>query len=503
MVLDTIRQNNLFSRGEHIIIGVSGGADSIALLHFLNSIRIDFELRITAVNINHLIRGEESDLDTQFVIEFCREYDIDLECFSFDIMGEAKELKLSVEETARIFRYRAFEEVREKLGADKIAVAHNKNDNVETLIMRFFRGTGLRGLGGIPVKRDYIIRPLLNCERNLIEEYCRDNNILFRNDSTNFLEVYTRNKVRLSTIPYVQENFNPNIINTMGAMSQNFREEDVYLDSLAKEYLKEIIVNKEELDEDISYLDCLDYEEKRNNNNNNIRIIKVEAFKELNIVIQKRIIRIIIDKVMKNSLYNISSEHITSIITLNNNKTLNLPKSLTVYLKNNLLYIYIKKDKNNKKNSIEVSYNYELPLDNIVYIKEIDKYFLLTTKSFEDIKDIEDIQGIQDNIFNEYKKISKNLIKKVCTISLNCDKINNGIFLRQKVDGDKILLNNMNKKIKDLFINNKIPAYDRHRYPVLLDGLDNTSIIAVSGLFVSDLYKPYKNIIYLCMWEET
>lgn len=492
LVLDTIKQHNLFLKGEHIIVGVSGGADSIALLHFLNQIKDDFNLNITAVNINHLIRGEESDLDTNFVIDFCKNLNIDLKCFSYDIKKEAKKLGLSIEETARIFRYNAFEEVRLNLNANKIAVAHNKNDNAETLLMRFFRGTGAKGLSGIPPKRNFIIRPFLNCDRSLIEKYCKENNILFRNDSTNFLDIYTRNKVRLSTIPYIQQNFNPNIINTITSMSNNFKEEDLFLDELANNYLKDVLVLN--LNKNLDYLNALD---------KNIFIINTTSLLNLNIVIQKRIIRIIISKLTNNSLYNISTEHINSIIVLlksnknNKNKILNLPQNLNIYLENNLLYIYIKKSNAlNINYNININYSYELVAENIVFIKEIKKYFLLSDKPILDLK-----SSFETLHSEQYKKILKNLTK-VYTIILNYDKIKNVIFLRQKVDGDKILLNGMNKKLKNLFINNKIPVHERYKYPVLIDNENTSNIIAVAGLFVSDLYKPYKNNIYLYIWEE-
>lgn len=476
-VLTTIAQHNLINNNDHIIIGVSGGADSIALLHFLCSIRNESirnnnsdnnNLSLTAVHINHGMRGDESDEDTNFVINFCKSLNIDLKCFYFDIYKESKSLSLSIEETARIFRYDTFNKVLNDLNADKIAVAHNKNDNAETIIMRFYRGSGIKGLSGIPIKRDNIIRPLINCERSTIEQYCKDNNILYRDDSTNFLEIYTRNKVRITTIPYIQENFNPNIINTLNNMSHNFAEEESFLNNMAIQYLDKILVDS-----------------TNNNLNivNNIISIDLNQLKNLDIVIQKRVLRIAISKLCLDKLKNISLEHINSIINLLSNSTgkkLNLPENLTVYLDYNLLYIYLEDYKLN--NNLNNNYNYQLIPENQIFISEINKNILLTKKYIK----------------------KQNFSTKVYTIVLDYDKIENIMFLRPKIDGDKIFLNNMNKKIKKLFIDLKIPSIKRNNFPVLLDG---PNIVAILGLFVSDNYKILddtisKSSIYLYIWEE-
>ena len=237
IALKTITKHNLICRDDHIIVGVSGGADSICLLYFLNSIKNDFNLKITAVHINHCMRGEESDEDNKFVVDFCKSINIPINVFSFDIYSKAKEENITTEEAGRKYRYNSFNNVLKKVNGTKIAVAHNKDDNAETIIMRFFRGTGIKGLSGISYKRDNIIRPLLDCLRKDIEDYCRRNNLSYRNDSTNSMDIYTRNKIRLNLITFIKKDFNPNIVNTLCDMSKTFYDENKFLDTLASKSL--------------------------------------------------------------------------------------------------------------------------------------------------------------------------------------------------------------------------------------------------------------------------
>ncbi len=149
IALDTIYKHNLIYKNDHIIVGVSGGADSICLLHFLYSIKEDFNLKITAVHVNHCMRGKESDEDNKFVVDFCKNINIPVKVFSFDIYNKSKDENISIEEAGRKYRYFAFNKVLKEENATKIAIAHNKDDNAENKLMRFFRVTCIKGLSGI------------------------------------------------------------------------------------------------------------------------------------------------------------------------------------------------------------------------------------------------------------------------------------------------------------------------------------------------------------------
>nr|WP_317358681.1 tRNA lysidine(34) synthetase TilS [uncultured Tyzzerella sp.] len=452
IALKTIYKHNLINKNDHIIVGVSGGADSICLLHFLYNIKDDFNLKITAVHINHCMRGKESDEDNQFVVDFCNSINIPVKVFSFDIYAKSKEDNLSIEEAGRKYRYYAFNKVLKDENATKIAIAHNKDDNAETMIMRFFRGTGIKGLSGISYKRDNIIRPLLDCLRIDIENYCNKNNLSYRNDSTNSMDIYTRNKIRLNLLPNIKNDFNPNIIDTLSNMAQNFADENNFLDNLANSYFKDCLIEK----------------------NKNKIILNIDKLKILDKVIQKRLLRICFSHFDK-QLYNLSYDHINMVIKILNKetgKTINLPNNLYVYKQYDKLII--SKDVILDENNIQ--YDYKLQLEEKIYVKELNKNMLLSK-----------------NIIN--------ISTKGYTILLNCDKIKNSLSIRQRMAGDKIYINNMTKKIKNIFIDLKIPANERNLYPILL--CDN-KVIGILGLCLCNDYKPsnIKNTVYLYIWEE-
>ena len=452
IALNTIYKHNLIEKNDHIIVGVSGGADSICLLHFLYSIKDKFNLKMTAVHINHCMRGEESDEDNKFVVDFCNNINIPIKVFSFDIYKKSKEENISNEEAGRKYRYYAFNKVLQDYNATKIAVAHNKDDNAETIIMRFFRGTGIKGLSGISYKRDNIIRPILDCLRLDIEEYCNRHNLLYRNDSTNNMDIYTRNKIRLNVLPNIKKDFNPNIIDTLSNMALNFSEENKFLDNLTKDTLNNCLIEK----------------------TSDKIILNIDNLKVIDIVLQKRLLRLCLSSFNK-QLYNISYEHINMIINIlekQTGKKITLPNNLYVYKQYNNLII----GKNIVSDKKEINYNYKIELEKQLYIKELNKNILLSK-----------------NIIN--------ISTKGYTISLNYDKIKNSLFIRQRVAGDKIYINNMTKKVKNIFIDLKIPSNERNLYPILLC---EDKVIGILGLCLCNEYKPknLNNTVYLYIWEE-
>lgn len=249
-VLKTIKEYNLIENGDKLILGVSGGPDSIAMLKILNDIRNDknlhIEFDIIVAHVNHMIR-EEAKEDEEFVKNFCKKIGVHFYSKSIDVQKIANNNKIGTEEAGRNARYDFFDEVLKKTNSNKIAIAHNKNDKVETMIMNMLRGSGIAGLKGIePIKNDKYIRPLIECERSEIEQYCKDNQIDARIDKTNFENIYTRNKIRNIVIPYIKQEFNPNIIQTMDRLSDLVKEEDEYLENTVRNKYKELIIEEKE-----------------------------------------------------------------------------------------------------------------------------------------------------------------------------------------------------------------------------------------------------------------
>ena len=204
-VREYIEKNNLISKDQLILLGVSGGADSVALLRIL----LALGYRCVAVHCNFHLRAEESNRDQQFVEQLCSRLGVKLEICSYDTISYAAEKKISIEMAARELRYADFERLRQEYNANSIAVAHHRDDSIETLLMNLMRGTGIRGLTGIKPKNGYVIRPLLSVERVEIEEYLNSIGQDYVTDSTNLETDYTRNKIRLNLLPLMRA-INPN-----------------------------------------------------------------------------------------------------------------------------------------------------------------------------------------------------------------------------------------------------------------------------------------------------
>ena len=203
-------------------------------------------LTIIVAHINHMIR-DEADSDEEFVRNFCEKIGVDFYSKRIDVKDIANNNKIGLEEAGRIARYDFFDEIMKKTNANKIAIAHNKNDKIETIIMNLLRGSGSAGLHGIQAKNGKYIRPLIDCERYEIEEYCKLNNLEARIDKTNYDNSYTRNKIRNVVIPYIKDEFNPNIIETLSRLSDLIKDEDDYIDKqVEKSYYNILIEEREE-----------------------------------------------------------------------------------------------------------------------------------------------------------------------------------------------------------------------------------------------------------------
>ncbi|MCX6809088.1 MAG: tRNA lysidine(34) synthetase TilS [Candidatus Berkelbacteria bacterium] len=234
-VAKTISENSLILPKEKIAVAVSGGSDSICLLEILYRLQEKHDFNLLACHFNHKLRGLASDRDQGFVEKFCEKRGIEL------ITGEAEAANLyKSEEIARDFRYSFFEKFLREGRADKIAIAHNQNDLAETFLLRLLRGSGLRGLQGMPLARPGFIRPLLYISRNEIEQFLEENRLASRLDATNLLTTYSRNRLRLETIPALMSH-NPNLIGTLSANAKIMADDYIYLEREAQKGLAEII----------------------------------------------------------------------------------------------------------------------------------------------------------------------------------------------------------------------------------------------------------------------
>lgn len=301
-------------------MGVSGGPDSICLLNVLKNLQNELKINIVVAHINHMIR-KEADSETEFVQDFCKQRDI--KCFvkKADVLQIAKEKKLGTEEVGRKIRYDFFEEVKNLVGGNKIATAHNANDNAETVLMNFLRGSGSTGLKGIePIRDNKLIRPIIECTRQEIEQYCNEKDLNPKYDKTNQENIYTRNKIRNMLIPYIQENFNPNIIETINRMSNLIATDEMYFKSIVKQSYKETFISRTEKE----------------------IILDLKKFNVLEKVIKSRLIIYTINELL-GTTNGIEKIHIEDVIKLckNNigNKYLTPNKNIKIMIKNKKIFL--------------------------------------------------------------------------------------------------------------------------------------------------------------------
>lgn len=236
-IKETVKKHDLIKRGDSIVVGFSGGPDSTCLLHSMYLLKDYFGIdKIAAVHINHMYRGEAAFSDERFSEEFCRERGVEFHAYHYAVEEMAREMKMSTEEVGRKVRYDAFAEIAEKLGGAKIAVAHNRQDQAETLLMRLARGTGTEGLCGIEYSREGgIIRPLLDCSRDDIERFCEDEKLNPCIDATNLEPIYTRNVVRLKLIPYINEEMGCDIVGSLASLSDVAKEDKDFIGGFVEE----------------------------------------------------------------------------------------------------------------------------------------------------------------------------------------------------------------------------------------------------------------------------
>lgn len=292
----------------------------MCLLDNLINLKEQLEIKeIVVAHLNHMIR-EEAKEETEYVKEFCNKNDV--KCFVkyVDVIKEAQKQKIGTEEAGRKARYEFFEQVAIQTNANKIAIAHNKNDNAETVLMHLMRGSGISGLTGIkPYREGKYIRPLIKCNRDEIEEYCNREKLNPKYDKSNNDNTYTRNRIRNELIPYLKKEFNPNIVETIDRLSDLILSEENYMQELTEKTYKEILDSQ----------------------NDNEIILNLKKFNLLNNIIKSRIILYTIKRLFSTS-QGIEKIHIDDIIKLCGNNIGNkftMPnKNIKILVKNKKIY---------------------------------------------------------------------------------------------------------------------------------------------------------------------
>lgn len=238
--LETVRRQDLAGKGDKVLVAVSGGPDSMALLHLFSTVSPVLQCSIGVAHCNFGLRGEESDRDETFVMEVCRTLEVECHIRRFDTSRVAAAWKKSIEETARILRYEYFDELRHETGYTRIATGHHVGDNAETMLFNLFRGTAVSGLKGIRTRHGNIVRPLLPFSRKEIMDYLAEKGAAWRTDRTNFGIDHDRNFIRNRVIPLIEERFTHKLMPSLQRMSEHAGELDEFIerhiDRLAEQY---------------------------------------------------------------------------------------------------------------------------------------------------------------------------------------------------------------------------------------------------------------------------
>ncbi|MDV4150262.1 tRNA lysidine(34) synthetase TilS [Clostridium sp. AL.422] len=440
-----IIENNLIQIGDRILVALSGGPDSVCLLNVLYELREDFNIEIAAAHVNHMLRGEEAFKDEEYARNICKNLNVKFFSTRIDINEVSKQKGISHELAGREERYKFFQLIIKENGYNKIAVAHNANDQAETVIMNMMRGTAIEGLCGIRSKREGgIIRPILCLSRGEIEHYCKINNLAPRIDKSNFENIYSRNKVRLDILPYMKNNFNEDIIETINRMA-----------------------NLLQIDNDFIEKECNNYYKKYCTNNGNKLIISKSAFSIERAILTRLIKRAFIEFTGKYT--NFEMKHIYEVISLANNSTnkkINLPYGVIAENIYGDIYFKIRENKNKELKEVILNIN-ELDSNSIEFGNYSINFAIISNK-----KNIE---------------FSNNVLIKF----FDYDKIKERLIIRKRINGDKMIPLGMKgtKKVKDIFIDLKIPIEKRDEIPVLC--FDN-EIAWLVGYKVSESFKITK-----------
>jgi tRNA(Ile)-lysidine synthase len=455
-----IIEKELLKKRDTVVLGISGGPDSICMLSLFLRLKEEWDLILIPVHLNHMLRGEDSARDALFVSEFCRQNG--LECISFerDVSGMAAKWKMSLEEAGRKIRYDLFMSAAKDNNSRCIALGQNRNDQAETILMRMMRGTGLMGLAGIEHKRENLfVRPILIFKRLEIESYCAENELNPRTDLTNLEPIYTRNKIRLELLPYIEENFNNKIIDSLYRMGDMLRNDSDFIENEAAKAFDKMA----EVSEDGSVSIA------RGDFNREYRAVKT------------RILRRAI-KIVKGNLINITGERVLSALNAiektSTKKTIEFPGSIDVTIHGNLIDVSVK-----EVCQVMADFEYSLKIGEKLCIEETGDLIEMEVFPFSQAFKMRTDAWI---VFIDAGKIESESLR-----------------VRNRRIGDRFSPLGMKgtKKLKDFLIDEKTEKGKRDSVLLLCDG---NEIIWVAGYRMSELYKTdsgTKNVLKITIHQ--
>ncbi|WCK54641.1 tRNA lysidine(34) synthetase TilS [Aneurinibacillus sp. Ricciae_BoGa-3] len=441
----TIKDHQLFTEGDKILAAVSGGPDSIALLHALASLRKKYGWQVGAAHLNHQFRGQDAVEDSLYVEQMCRMLHVPCYVESINVPLIMQETGMGTQEAAREVRYDFLQTVAENEGYTKIATAHQADDQVETMLIRLIRGTGIEGLAGIPLKRMVgqveIVRPMIEITRHEINAYCEAHAIIPRQDPSNFKGKYLRNRIRLNLIPLMKEE-NPSLANSFLHLSEVVRDENAYMTAQAETQLRLII------------------DERKPHK----IIIQRPGFLRCPIALQRRMIKLILSYLLDkpDEAGFIHIEKIRKMIEGSHpSAQTELADGMKVYREyEQVIFSSITGDQTRE-------YTYTLNVPGRLYIPEIGR----TVYAF---------YGTNESI----GKLASCMYEV-----FDSSQIRGKLYVRTRREGDRMTVKGMDgsKKVKDIFIDEKIPRNTRATLPIITD---ESRILWIPGVKRSNEYLP-------------
>ncbi len=439
LIKQNIFNKNLIKTGDNILIGLSGGPDSVFLFHNLRELKEILSFNLYASHINHMYRGEDALHDEKFVSELCEKYGIRLFVKRKHAGDYARELKVTEEEAGRILRYGFFRDNLKEIGGGRLTVAHNLNDQAETVLQRIIRGTGIDGLSAMSFERDYVIRPMLNVTKKEILEYLHENNYEYCTDKTNLHDIYGRNKIRLNLIPYLEKNFNPGIQETLYRMSESMYRDKKIIEKYVELKFNDVLVKKEK--ERV--------------------VLDLGVLRDMEQGEAGRVVRRAVEE-LKGNTVNVEMKHIDYTVdfmrTGSTGKKIDLSQGFTAEISYGNFII-------NKIVENIPNFQYNIILNHSLSIPEVGK--MLTCR----ILDILEYKGDDD-----------------MSISLDYGLVKGNLVVRNRRPGDSMIPCGMvgRKKIKDIFIDMKVPAEERESRIIIAD---DDNILWLEGFRIHNSYK--------------
>jgi tRNA(Ile)-lysidine synthase len=438
----------MLSHGDSVLLALSGGADSVCLFHLLLELKDKHGLKLAAVHVNHKMRGSESDEDSIFCGALCDGFKVPFKAYEFDAPSYAKERRLSIEEASREKRYQIFAEEAKRINADKVALAHTMSDNAETVLMRIGRGAGVKGLCGIPPVRGMFVRPLIEIERDEVEEHLRRIGACWRTDSSNLTDEYARNRIRRHALPALLRALGPGAARGLARASELAREDSSFLEEWADGAYSRCLVSE---DEDSVALDAA-------------------ALGGLHPAASSRVVRRALSHW---SLRDVSREHVLMVASLvgATGKSVDLPSGLAARIDEGKITIA-------PKTAEGCGFYYALERGSCVFVPELGLFYSL----------------------DESPSIDRPGLALAGSKGL---KGIDGLCVRSRRPGDRIKIRGVGTvKIKDYFINNKIERSARSAAGLAAVGGDVVMVLGTKAAHMDYEAEAGSAVVYLNAWSE-